>query len=197
MRSPSRLSLRFPARAWAPLSDAELYALLPHLLPRSPRGQRVHDLRTRLDGLFWLSSTPHPWSRLPKRFGRPDTVSRWFRRLCRSGLWEQLLHVLADSPSDHPLAPIASWILRACRRADRVIGRGFQRLIRRLGLLQALPGPPWFLHDPILSETLRRCLRAAIALRPIPQPFASLVLRLLLLQHRPRRLPPGLRHAWC
>lgn len=188
---------RFPSRPWAPLATDELHALLPSLLPRVPQGARVRDLRTRLDALFWLAATPLPWRSLPERFGKPDTVARWFRRLCHSGLWHELLHRLADAEPHSPLARIGHWILRACRRAERIAGQGFQRLIRRLRLLAGLPGPPWMLPNPLLSETLRRCLTDAIERGGPRQAIVPLLLRALVRCLRPPPPTRALARSWC
>ena len=40
-----------PRRPWAPLTDLQWHALLPYVLPRSPAGRRISDLRQRRGGL--------------------------------------------------------------------------------------------------------------------------------------------------
>ena len=72
-------------------------------LPRAtPGGRPIRDPRTRLDAIFWLAAhtlpgrAPPPWAALPPEFGKPDTVSRQFRRWARTGLWTKFLHALAD-----------------------------------------------------------------------------------------------------
>ena len=51
----------------------------------------------------------------------------------------------------------------AFRRALRILGVAGIRLVRRLGLHTALPGPPWLCPDPDLSEALQpRILRAIL-----------------------------------
>jgi transposase len=80
----------------APLSDLQFHALLPYILPRSPAGRPIADLRARMDAIFHVAAGTGPWIDLPARFGRPDTVSRYFRRLTRAGLWERLLLALKD-----------------------------------------------------------------------------------------------------
>jgi len=189
-----------PLRPWAPLSDLEFHALLPYLLPRSPRGRQIGDLRARIDGIFRIATTADPWHALPAHYGKPDTLSRYFRRLTHAGLWQKLLEALVDLSPAHPLRKIESFICRACRRAHRILGLRFIVLIRRLGLRSALNGPPWLLPDPILSETLARF--------PLPDPPAdrrgltahiALLrgLRRLLRDARGRRsLPRSLRLAW-
>jgi transposase len=90
-------------------------------------------LRDRLrfpEAIFWLAAhtlpgrAPPPWAALPPEFGKPDTVSRQFRRWAKQGLWTKLLRALADP--DHPgitiLRRLESWICRTYRRAWRLLG---------------------------------------------------------------------------
>jgi transposase len=109
-----------------------------------------------MDAIFHTALTNSPWSALPDQFGKPDTVARYFRRLTHAGLWQKLLHALSQAAPAHPLRSAEYFILRATRRAHRILGLPLIALIRRLGLRTALPGPPWLLPDPLLSETLSR-----------------------------------------
>ncbi|WP_198375922.1 transposase [Neoroseomonas rubea] len=139
-----------------PLTPLQFHALLPFILPRSPRGPQIGDLRARMDAIFHLACTTDPWRCLPAHHGKPDTISRYFRRLTHAGLWERLLEAIKDNSPNHPLNQIAPLIFRACRRAVRLRGLKFVALIRRLGFLQALNGPPSKVPDPDLSERMRR-----------------------------------------
>ncbi|MBP0464596.1 transposase [Roseomonas sp. PWR1] len=138
------------------LTPLQFHALLPFILPRSPAGRQIGDLRARMEAIFHLACTTDPWRCLPPEHGRPDTVSRYFRRLTHAGLWERLLVAIKDNDPKHPLNQIAPLIFRACRRAVRLRGLKFVALIRRLGFLQALNGPPSKVPDPDLSERMRR-----------------------------------------
>ncbi|WP_426959621.1 transposase [Muricoccus radiodurans] len=159
-----------------PLTDDAWLALLPHILPRSPQGRRVADLRRRMDGILWLGmSRGAPWKDLPERFGKPDTVARFFRRLTHAGLWHRLLHEISEAGPRHPLKGIAPMILRATRRAARLGGMRLLLLIRQLDLREALNGPPWLLPDPLLSEMLRRA--------PLPRPPRDKAEQLAALTH--------------
>jgi transposase len=142
------------------MTDQEWAALLPYLLHRSPQGRPLPELRARMDGIFALAVTRDPWRLLPARFGNPDTVARYFRRLTHAGLWPRLLVALADAAPGHPLRAIEHFVVRATRRAHRILGQPLLLLIRRLGLRSALRAPPWLLPDPDLSETCLRLLRA-------------------------------------
>lgn len=137
------------------LTPAQFQALLPYILPHSPAGRQIGDLRARMDAIFSLACTTKPWSALPPEHGKPDTISRYFRRLTHAGLWEKLLLAIKDNDPTHPLNEIAPLIFRACRRAIRLRGLRFIVLIRRLGFLAALNGPPSKIPNPYLSEKLR------------------------------------------
>jgi hypothetical protein len=112
-----------------------------------------------MDAIFSLTSTTLPWRCLPPEHGKPDTIARYFRRLTHAGLWEKLLEAIKDSGPNHPLKQIAPRIYRACRRAIRLRGLPLIAPIRRLGLLQALNGPPSKIPNPDLSENLVRAIR--------------------------------------
>jgi transposase len=137
----------------APLSDAEWQAILPHLRHDPTRG-RPCDRRAQFDAIFRVAATDGPWRELPEEYGKPSTVSRYFRRLTHEGLWERLLLALAAAPASHPLRGIQGLICRACRRAIRLRGLRIILLARRLDLPRALPAPPWMCPDPDLSEKL-------------------------------------------
>ncbi|MFC0407455.1 transposase [Roseomonas elaeocarpi] len=182
-----------------PLTDLQWHALLPYVLPRAPQGRRIRDLRARMDAIFHLAHTPgDPWRSLPARFGKPDTVARFFRRLTHAGLWQRLLTDMADLAPTHPLRQIERAICRATRRAARLGGLALLVLVRRLGFRSALNGPPWLLPDPDLSETLRhapptprepgrRALREH--LRTLKSLFRAAAGR--------RRIPRTVRLAWA
>ncbi|MBR0657496.1 transposase [Plastoroseomonas arctica] len=138
-----------------PLTPTQFHALLPYILPRSPAGRQIGDLRARMDAIFALSCTSAPWRALPPEHGKPDTLSRYFRRLTHAGLWEKLLLAIKDNEPNHPLNQIAPLIFRACRRAIRLRGLRLIALIRRLGFLPALNGPPDKIPNPDLSEKVR------------------------------------------
>lgn len=200
---PSFLPHRYtPRRPWQRMSDAEWLALMPYILRRSGPGRPIRELRQRMDGIFHLACTPDPWRSLPAEFGKPDTVSRYFRRLTHAGLWDKLLADLAEADPSHPLRAIEAWICRACRRAVRLLGIAFIVRIRRLGLRSALPGPPWLLPDPDLSETL---LRVPIELpeRPDRAAFRALhakvrsLVRCLTVSIGRRSIPRAVRFAWA
>ncbi len=183
-----------PARPWAPLSDLEWHALYPYLHPRSPAGRQVGDLRQRIDAIFHVACTHAPWRDVPARYGKPDTIARYFRRLTHAGLWQTLLEHLVELEPAHPLRWIEAFIVRACRRAHRILGIGFLMLIRRLDIRAALNGPPWLLPDPDMSErllchTLPAVLRGDLGV-------IRLLRRLLRTLAGRRSIPQSVRRAW-
>jgi transposase len=174
-----------------PLTPTQFHALLPYILPRSPAGRQIGDLRARLNAIFHLACTIDPWRALPPEHGKPDTVSRYFRRLTHAGLWERLLTAIKENNPKHPLSEIAPLIFRACRRAIRLRGLKFIVLIRRLGFLHALNGPPSKLPNPDLSEKLK-----AMRLPAIPagrQQIDAYRAYLKALKHL-HRMAGGIRH---
>ena len=147
-RPPARLIIPH-----APLIDEEWRALLPHL-PAHAAG-RPCDLRAHFDAFFRVAATEGAWRELPEEYGKPDTISRHFRRLTHAGLWERLLITLSVAPEGHVLRRLEGYICRAARRAMRLRGLRLIWLARRLKLLRALRGPPWMVADPDLSEFIR------------------------------------------
>ncbi|MBV1798977.1 transposase [Siccirubricoccus sp. G192] len=155
-----------PRRDWAPLSDAEWSALTPHLrrwmaaAPGSARRRAGRPLgsewRARLDAMLWIAVSGQPWHALPEQFGKPDTVSRHFRRLAHAGLWARLLAALALPTCPPALRAIEYWLCRAARRAMRLLGMAGLTLARRLGLFSALPMLPCYMPNRDLSEALHR-----------------------------------------
>ena len=190
-----------PPAPYAPLNDLQFHALLPYLLHRAPQGRRIADLRARMDAIFRATASHAPWREAQAPGAKPETIARHFRRLTHAGLWQRLLIALAESAPTHPLRQIEHLIVRACRRAHRILGMGFLLLIRRIGLRSALNGPPWLLPDPDLSE---RLARLPIPLK-IPQTRAGRTRRvevLRALKHLFRaaegraRIPRSVRLAW-
>lgn len=184
------------------LTDLQWSSLLPYLLPRAPQGRRLEEHRLRMEAIFHIVTTSAPWHTLPAHYGKPDTVSRYFRRLTHAGLWQKLLHALAEAGPTHPLRQLEGPILKACRRAHRILGLPFLVLIRKLNLRRALPGPPWLLPNPLLSETLSRVKIAP----PPPGEYGHKTRHARLLAslkrlHRDaagrRRIPRSVRLAWA
>ena len=145
-----------PKRAWAPLDDAEWAAVLPHLkVVAMGEGRPLRDARQRIDGIFRTAVSGQPWHRLPAEYGKPDTVSRHFRRLARMGLWMRLVGACADRQASPALRRIEYFICRAARRAMRILGLEAALMAERLGLLTAMPVLPVYLTRPLFFEQVR------------------------------------------
>ena len=145
-----------PKRVWAPLDDAEWAAVLPHLeVVVMGEGRPLRDARQRIDGIFRVAVSGRPWHSLPAEYGKPDTVSRHFRRLARMGLWMRLVGACADRQASPALRRIEYFICRAARRAMRILGLDAAVMAERLGLLTAMPVLPVYLTRPLFFEQVR------------------------------------------
>jgi transposase len=168
-----------PRRPWEPLSEEEWNELGGFLCihncgmsfdrTRRRRGRPPEDVRGRLDAIFRAVTLKHPkggrgsWTQLPEGFGKPDTVSRTFRRWHKQGLWERLLREVAHPEASELLRRLGYFICCAYRRAYRLMGLRGLLLGKQLGLLSAMPAPPWHMPDPILSDFVLDASREAMA----------------------------------
>jgi len=156
-----------PPRAWAPLTDAEWDHVAPYLaaldcgLSLTRRaGRPPVDTRARLDAIFRAVTLRHPrggratWGQLDPDHGKPDTVSRTYRRWLRNNLWARLLAEVACPTCPPVLKSLTHWVCCAFRRGIRLMGLRAIVLARRLRLFSALPAPAVLLPDPDLSEHL-------------------------------------------
>lgn len=156
------LPRRTKPRRWQPLTDAEWSVLLPFALVQDRPGRPLKDARRRMDAIFWVVAAGCPWREVPDRYGRPDTVSRHFRRLCHLGLWERLLKALSRPDAPPALRAAEHWICAACRRATRLLGMRMVTLARRIGFLSALKAPTYMLPDMDLSERVHRWIKEVL-----------------------------------
>ncbi|BFL63611.1 hypothetical protein ACX4MY_00100 [Roseomonas mucosa] len=111
----------------------------------------------------------------------------------------------AQRPRHHPARPPSprpgpSHLPRRPPR-HRILGLGLILLARRLDLRAALPGPPWLLPDPDLSQTLARAkLPPFTGAYGTVTPYRRLVRGLAAL-HRAAagraRIPRSLRLGWA
>ncbi|TDH64323.1 transposase [Dankookia rubra] len=138
-----------PKRPWSPMTDAEWAEVLPHLRTVvMGEGRPLRDARQRIDGMFQVAVSGLPWHSLPEDYGKPDTVSRHFRRLAHAGLWLRLVGACANPAAPPALRRIEYFICRAARRAMRILGMDGARAVQRVGLLTALPVWPIYLRRP-------------------------------------------------
>lgn len=145
--SPRRYT---PRRAWSPMTNAEWEEILPHLrIVVMGEGRPLKDIRHRIDGMFRLAVSGQPWHTLPEEYGKPDTVSRHFRRLARLGLWMRLVGACSDRQASAALRRIEYFICRAARRAMRVLGMDAAVMAEKVGMLTAMPVLPVYLTRPL------------------------------------------------
>jgi hypothetical protein len=111
-----------------------------------------------MDAIFRAVTLKHPrggrgtWAQLPPEHGKPDTVSRTYRRWARANFWTRLLAEVACPTSQPVFRNLAHPVCCAFRRAVRVMGLRAIVLARRMRLHSALPAPSVLLPDPDLSE---------------------------------------------
>jgi transposase len=106
------------------MSDDE-WAVFERFLasPSKQGGRPPKNHRRVLDGVFWIARTGAPWRDLPTEFGNWNSVSRQFRRWCKSGVWDVILQSFADSGGEQDLLQmIDSTVIRAHRCAAGIKG---------------------------------------------------------------------------
>lgn len=181
------------------MTDAQ-WTILSIYLPMPARG-RPCDQRARMDAIFRVAATEGAWRELPAAYGKGSSVARHFQRLTHAGLWELLLQALAASPPGSVLRQMEGLICRAARRAIRIRGIALIALARRLELFRALPGPPFMVPDPDLSEIIRRMPLARHFARwrqDVPGTLELLraLQRLHALAGGRRYIPRAVRESW-
>jgi len=134
-----------PPRVWAPLTDAEWAALAPHIAAAHRAGRKVADPRGRMNAIFHMAVTDRPWRLMPEAFGKPDTISRHFRRWAHAALWLRLLGTARAPDAPKALRAIEYWLCRAARRAMRILGLDGALVAERLGTLTAMPVLPCYM----------------------------------------------------
>lgn len=154
-------------RPWQPLTDAEWGALAPFLARAegAPGRPLAGGARARLDAVFRVVSQGLCWTQARHAGVSADAVSRQFRRWAHQGLFARLLRIVAKgrrAAVPAPLRAMEHWICAAHRRSVRAVGVYAIALARRLGMLSALPGPPWLLPDPDLSGLVMREVSARL-----------------------------------
>ncbi|MBD0276022.1 MAG: transposase [Acetobacteraceae bacterium] len=176
-----------PRRPWAPLSDAEGDALAPFVTRETGPGRPLRDPRGRLDAMLRNTLADRPWRDLPPEDGKPDTVSRLFRRWVHAGVWMRLLEALKAPDAPAALRGMEYWICRLVRRSIWVLRRARRGLheivrIKRLGLHTALPQHSFALFQPDLSELLHRVIARVLHRMPeeLPPPGTLTALGRLL-----------------
>lgn len=60
------------------------------------RGRPRKPARDVLNGILWVCRTGAPWADMPRRYPPYQTCHRYFQDWNKSGVWDQILWVLAD-----------------------------------------------------------------------------------------------------
>jgi hypothetical protein len=151
-----------------------------------------------VDAVFRVVSQGLGWDRAALPGQKADTVHRQFRRWAGAGVFARLLKRVATSRRargvPEALRGLEHWVCAAHRRSVRVVGVRAIALARRLGMLSALPGPPWMLPDPVLSARLVRIMAGWAEALPDQRPARRelALCRHLLRTFGGRRIPPCL-----
>src|SRR4051812_23547271 len=163
--SPPNPSRRYtPRRPWSPMTDAEWAEILPHLRTVvMGEGRPLRDARHRIDGMFQVAVSGLPWHTLPEEYGKPDTVSRHFRRLAHMGLWLRLVGACANPAASLALRRIEYFICRAARRAMRILGMDGAVMARSLGMFTAMPVWPIYMPHTAALALVRGAVDAWLA----------------------------------
>jgi transposase len=79
----------------------EQWGLLSGLLPPLPRrkdgrGRPWKDSRAVLNGILWVLHTGSQWKALPERYPPYQTCHRRFQQWVRQGVWQKIVHTLAE-----------------------------------------------------------------------------------------------------
>jgi putative transposase len=159
------------------LSEMEWAVLAPLLPPAKPGGRpRGVDLRTILDGIFYVLRAGCQWRLLPREYGPWSTVYAYFRRWRLDGTWERVHAILRERVRRHlgrestPSAAIMdSQSVKTPERggphgydgAKKLSGRKRHLLVDTLGLVVGVQGHPATIQDRVGARDLLRALRTS------------------------------------
>ena len=109
--------------------DDERFRRIAHLLPGKPGdpGATAKDNKLFLDAVLWVARTGAPWSDLPARFGKHDTVFQRFNRWAKAGTWARIMEALGGDADLENLL-IDSTSVRAHRHAAGARKKAANRL---------------------------------------------------------------------
>lgn len=83
------------------LTDAQ-WEQIRDLLPgkASDPGRTAADNRLFVNAVLYVLKTGIPWSDLPGRFGKPNTLWKRYDRWCASGVWQRIGQALGENLPD-------------------------------------------------------------------------------------------------
>ena len=83
------------------LTDAQ-WERIRDLLPgkATDPGRTAADNRTFVDAVLYVLKTGIPWSDLPPRFGKPNSLWKRHDRWCASGVWQRINAALGEDEAD-------------------------------------------------------------------------------------------------
>ncbi len=157
-----------------PLTDEEWHALAPLIARTDPRGRPAQRTRRTMDAIFWVACSAGPWRALPAEYGPANSAHRLLARLAHSGALDRLLIAASRHPMAFATLRSLEWrIVRAWRRAARILPVTSMALVRRLGMLSAMPAPSWCLPYPELEPLLLQAVRNLFSNRERTWPSQS------------------------
>jgi len=159
------------------LTDAEWAVVSPFMPAPAKTGRPwAWPMRHVLEGVLYMLRTSCAWAHLLHEFPPAGTVHRWFLRLCRSGVFDKMMQVLAAldraCAGRDPLPTAAVMDAQAARSgtvgvagprgydpARRAVGRKRHALVDTDGRLLGAMVSPASLHDSHGGIALLRASR--------------------------------------
>lgn len=76
----------------------EQWEQIKDLLPgkEGDAGRTAVDNRLFVNAILYVLKTSIPWSDLPERFGKPNSVWKRYDRWCTNGVWQRVVLALGD-----------------------------------------------------------------------------------------------------
>ncbi|MEM7560061.1 MAG: IS5 family transposase [Planctomycetota bacterium] len=79
------------------LTDSQWVLIASHLPGKAEDpGRTAEDNRLFVNAVLFVLKTGIPWSDLPARYGKPNSVWKRFDRWCNKGVWEQVFRELGE-----------------------------------------------------------------------------------------------------
>jgi len=73
----------------------EQWSLLEPLIPKSNWGRPLEiDMRSAINGMFYIVKTGSQWENLPREYPKPSSVYYHYHKWCKDGTWERMNAIL-------------------------------------------------------------------------------------------------------